>query len=136
SEVSKMELSMVKHVLLVQIVVLRYLKAMLLVLITAITVLVAASLATADRTSSTGGYAVLDQLLVVFLLWPPLAAGAVASPIRWIYRLNSGDPAEPGQTRAALRNVYKDRRLVRFENAIVFLCIVATGLSAAAAVVA
>jgi hypothetical protein len=105
-----MELSMAKHVLHVQIVVLRYLKAMLLVLITAITVLVAASIADADRSTGTGAFAVLDQLLVVFLLWPPLAAGAVASPIRWIYRHNFGDESDPDRQDAALRNVYKDRR--------------------------
>jgi plasmid maintenance system antidote protein VapI len=135
SEVGKMEMSMIKHVLQVQIVVLRYLKAMLLVLITAVTVLVAASIAAADRASAADARVVLEQLLVVFLLWPPLAAGAVASPIRWIYRQNSGEHGQP-DAHAALRNAYKDRRLVRFENAIVFLCIVATALGAAAAIVA
>jgi hypothetical protein len=135
SEVGKMEMSMIKHVLQVQIVVLRYLKAMLLGLITAVTVLVAASIAAADRANATDARVVLEHLLVVFLLWPPLAAGAVASPIRWIYRQNSGEQAQPN-AHTALRNAYKDRRLVRFENAIVFLCVVATVFAAAAAIVA
>jgi hypothetical protein len=136
SEVSKMELSMVKHISQVQIVVLRYLKAMLLVLITAITVLVAASLTTADRAMAADRYVVLEQLLVVFLLWPPLAAGAVASPIRWIYRHSTADQDPAGRPRATLRDAYADRRLVRFENAIVFLCLVATGLAGAASILA
>jgi hypothetical protein len=135
SEVAKMELSLVRHVLSVQIVALRYMKAMLLVLITAITVLVASSMVTASGGAAADGFALLGSQLVVFLLWPPLAAGAVASPIRWIYRQNSSEAAgEDGQ--ASLRDAYNDRRLVRFENAIVFVCIAASVLAVAAAVLA
>jgi transcriptional regulator with XRE-family HTH domain len=117
-ETAKMELSLTKHILLLRIGQLRFFKTLLLVPVTVLTIIFATSMIANDHTSGSASHPALElvQLIAVFLLWGPLAAGAVGSPNRWIYRMSPGV--------GKVENVYDDPRMVRFENGAVLLALI------------
>jgi hypothetical protein len=132
SESAKMELTLVRHILLIRIALLRFIKALLLVPVTVGSVLVSTSIMTAESylNASNGSgdiRSVTFVLCAVFLLWGPIAAAAVSSPAHWIYRQSPGI--------GKVSDVYKDMRMVRYENGVVFLALVSGVLLAIALVV-
>lgn len=93
AEVAKVEYGMARHVLKLRGLVLRYVKALLALLTTALAVysadaVVANVVAGADV--SAGGSAWLAGIILV---WAPVVVLAVTSPIRWIERLMRDDGA-------------------------------------------
>jgi len=110
-EAAKTELSLIRHNLVLRRLVLRYMKALLLFIWTALVLFCLVSWLGADTQRS--------QLLSIgffFLLWSSLAPFWVRAPVRWIYR--EFDQNSPDRTR--------DLHLVSFERFVTWLCLVST----------
>ena len=92
-EVAKIEHGMARHVLRLRGLVLRYVKALLALLTTALAIYVAdaivADLGRGDDLGSTGSVG----LAAVVLIWSPVVVLAVTSPVRWIEDLMRSDGA-------------------------------------------
>ncbi|MGB0114994.1 MAG: hypothetical protein WBP59_17375 [Ilumatobacteraceae bacterium] len=92
-EVAKVERGMARHVLRIRGLVLRYVKALLALLTTALAVYVGdaivAGLAAGEGMTPTGSIALAADVLV----WAPIVVLAVTSPVRWIENLTRGDGA-------------------------------------------
>ena len=92
-EVAKVEYGMARHVLRLRGLVLRYVKALLALLTTAVAVYsadaVVADLPSGENVSPTGGI----WLAGIILIWSPVVVLAVTSPIRWIEHLMRDDGA-------------------------------------------
>lgn len=92
-EVAKIEHGMARHVLRLRGLVLRYVKALLALLTTALAVYVAdaivADLGRGDDLGLTGSVG----LAAVVLIWSPIVVLAVTSPVRWIEHLMRDDGA-------------------------------------------
>ncbi len=92
-EVAKVEYGMARHVLKLRGLVLRYVKALLALLTTAVAVYsgdaVVATLPSGAGMSPTGGI----WLAGIILIWSPVVVLAVTSPIRWIEHLMRDDGA-------------------------------------------
>ncbi len=92
-EVAKVEYGMARHVLKLRGLVLRYVKALLALLTTAVAVYsgdaVVANLPSGEGMSRTGGI----WLAGIILIWAPVVVLAVTSPIRWIEHLMRDDGA-------------------------------------------
>lgn len=92
-EVAKVEHGMARHVLRLRGLVLRYVKALLALLTTALAVYVAdaivADLGRGDDLGLTGSVG----LASVVLIWSPVVVLAVTSPVRWIEHLMRDDGA-------------------------------------------
>ncbi len=84
SEVAKVEHGMARHVLRTQTIVLRYAKALLVLLATAMATFAAA--AVVEGREALGPGAVLT-LAVILLAWAPIVIVAVTAPVRWLDRL-------------------------------------------------
>jgi hypothetical protein len=123
-EVAKVEHGMVRHVLRGQTIVLRYVKALLALLTTAMATFAAA--AVVDRP---GRLAVGDRawLAGILLTWGPIVIVAVTAPVRWLESQLRSD----GATHTA---VSEDPELTHVEVVAVRLALV--GLVAAAAAMA
>lgn len=136
SDVARTEALLARHVLAIRTVVLRYSKALLLMIATTVVTLAASGLVDqAVREDPAGGkfpngfptkYFFLVAL--AYVLWAPLAARAVTSPLRMIQRNT------PGVGRHA--DVYLDKHSTQFEAATVlvtFVVLVATSTGMIAA---
>ena len=106
NEVAKIEHGMARHVLRIQTVVLRYVKALLVLLTTAMATFGAA--AVVDGKSALSGGDVI-WLAGILLAWAPLVIVAVTSPVRWLDRLlrsegatNTAVADDPEMTRVEL----------------------------------
>ena len=92
-EVAKVEYGMARHVLRLRGLVLRYVKALLALLTTAVAVYsadaVVADLPSGESVSPTGSI----WLAGIILIWSPVVVLAVTSPIRWIEHLMRDDGA-------------------------------------------
>ena len=106
NEVAKIEHGMARHVLRIQTVVLRYVKALLVLLTTAMATFGAA--AVVDGKSALAGGDVI-WLAGILLTWAPLVIVAVTSPVRWLGRLLRSEGAtstavsdDPEMTRVEL----------------------------------
>ena len=92
-EVAKIEHGMARHVLKLRGLVLRYVKALLALLTTALAVYggdaIVAGLGQGEQMSVTGSV----WLAAIGLVWAPLVVLAVTSPVRWIERLMRDDGA-------------------------------------------
>lgn len=106
NEVAKIEHGMARHVLRIQTVVLRYVKALLVLLTTAMATFGAA--AVVDGKSTLAGGDVI-WLAGILLTWSPLVIVAVTSPVRWLDRLLRSEGAtstavadDPEMTRVEL----------------------------------
>ena len=80
-EVAKVEHGMVRHVLRIQMIVLRYVKALLALLTTALAVFAAAAVVEGKRSL---GQLDVAWLAAIQMAWAPLAIVAVATPVRWL----------------------------------------------------
>ena len=92
-EVAKIEHGMARHVLKLRGLVLRYVKALLALLTTAVAVYcgdaIVDGLDNGQSMSASGGM----WLAAIALVWAPLVVLAVTSPVRWIERLMRADGA-------------------------------------------
>lgn len=123
-EVTKVEHGLARHLLRMQVIVLRYAKALLALLATAFSAFASAGVV-ADKATLAPGDEV--WLAAILLVWAPLAIVAVTSPVRWLERQLRSE----GATHTA---VTADPELTRVEQVTVRLALV--GYAAAAGAMA
>lgn len=92
-EVAKIEHGMARHVLRLRGLVLRYVKALLALLTTAIAVYVGDAVVAGVEPGEELSMSDRAWLAAVVLLWAPLVVLAVTSPVRWIERAMRDDGA-------------------------------------------
>lgn len=107
-EVAKVEYGMARHVIRVQVIVLRYIKALLVVLTTTVSTFV---MAAAVETSPTVDVSAERWLVATLLLWAPAVLFVAASPVRWLGQLLMTE----GATSAGIRY---DKDLTRLERVV------------------
>ena len=135
-DVARTEALVARHVLLLRTVVLRYSKALLLLIATTVATLAASGLVEqAMREDATNGkfvdgfpYRYLFLVALVYVFWAPLAARSVTSPLRMIQRQTPGV--------GELADVYRDRKSTQFEAAIVFVTLIVLGTASLAMIIA
>lgn len=118
-DVARMEALLARHVLAIRIAVLRYAKALLLLVTTTVaTLAVSGIVEEALRQSPDGGrltagfpYRYFFLVALVYTLWAPAAARSVTAPLRMIHRHTPGV--------GDYSDVYRDRQLTQFESAVV-----------------
>ncbi len=83
-ECAKVEYGMVRHMLRLQVIVLRYVKALLVIVLTAIAAFASAAAVNGETTVSAA-----DQrwIAATFLIWAPAVLIVVSSPVRWLESL-------------------------------------------------
>lgn len=123
-EVAKVEHGMARHVLSIQVIVLRYAKALLALLTSALASFAAAGVVS-SATPLDAGQEV--WLAAIFLAWAPVAIVAVTSPVRWLERQLRSE----GATHVAAA---RDPELTRVETATVRLALGGFATSAVAMV--
>jgi hypothetical protein len=124
-EVAKVEHGMVRHVLRIQMIVLRYVKALLALLTTALAVFAASAVVEGKAALGRADEAWLAGLLVV---WAPFVILAVGTPVRWLERQLRNE----GATHTA---VGQDRALTEVEDATMRIAVVGFVAAAAALVI-
>jgi len=118
-DVARTEALLAKHVLSIRIVVLRYTKALLLLIATTVATLAASGIVEeALHADPSGGrfvtgfpYRYLFLVALVYVVWAPVAARSVTAPLRMIQRHTPGVGEH--------RDVYLDKLLTQFESATV-----------------
>jgi len=121
NEVVKVEYGMARHVLRVQVVVLRYIKALLVVLVSLLLMFVLAAIA--GRAPELGPTA--QRLLAAALaIWAPAALVLASSPVRWLGTLLRRE----GAVSSGIRY---DRELTRLERVVAWFSAAVALLAAA-----
>ncbi len=120
-EVARAEYGMARHTQRLQVIVLRYLKALLVVIVS---LLLVTALAAVVTPPSPAGADVTVWVVALLLAWSPTAMVAVASPVRWLGALLRSEGA-------ARTGVRYDPELTRLERVIALL---STGVTACAVV--
>jgi hypothetical protein len=123
-DVARTEALMARHVLAIRTVVLRYSKALLLLIATTVVTLAASGLVDqAIREDPSGGkfvggfpYRYIFLVGLVYAFWAPLAARSVTSPLRMIQRHTPGVGEH--------RDVYLDKHTTQLESATVIITLV------------
>ncbi|MGZ4710104.1 MAG: hypothetical protein ACXWBN_15320 [Acidimicrobiales bacterium] len=118
-DVARTEALLAKHVLTIRVAVLRYTKALLLLISTTVAILAASGLVEqAMNDDPTGGrfvagfpYRYSFLVALVYVAWAPFAARSVTAPLRMIQRHTPGV--------GSYEDVYLDRRTTQFEPATV-----------------
>ena len=118
-DVARSEALLAKHVLTIRVAVLRYTKALLLLIATTVAILAASGLVEQamnddpDRGRFVAGFPYRYSFLValVYVAWAPLAARSVTAPLRMIQRHTPGVGDH--------QDVYLDKRTTQFESATV-----------------
>ena len=110
-EVAKVEYGMTRHLVRLQVIVIRYVKSLLVFLVTALTVFAAAAVAVRDDRVSVGGQL---WLAVIFAAWAPVAVLAVSSPVRWVDDMLRAEGA-------TAHSVAADYEFARFERVVTFV---------------
>lgn len=124
-EVSKVEHGMARHVLGIQVIVLRYAKALLALLATALCAFSASAVVESSTEVGSGEEVWLAGILLV---WAPLAVVAVATPVWWLEnRLRSEG--------AASTAVSRDKEMTAVERATIALALVGFAAAFSAMVV-
>jgi hypothetical protein len=123
-EVAKIEYGIARHILRVQVIVLRYVKALLAFLTTALAVFAAA--AVLEGTATIGP---TDELWLVCIttVWAPSLVAVVTAPVRWLDQLLRAE----GASRSAVAN---DPELTKVERLAIWAAGVAWLLVAVAAI--
>ncbi|MEI8240693.1 MAG: hypothetical protein WCI22_14865 [Actinomycetota bacterium] len=105
-EVAKVEYGMVRHMLRLQVIVLRYVKALLVIVVTAL-----AAFACAAAVNDQRHITLADERWIAgtLLLWSPIVVLAVASPVRWLESLLRTEGARQA-------SVIRDRELTQLEE--------------------
>ncbi|MFM8312138.1 MAG: hypothetical protein ACKOAZ_09580 [Ilumatobacteraceae bacterium] len=124
-EVTKIEAGMVRHMLRVQVIVLRYVKALLVIVVTALAAF-AASAAVNGRSSI--GAPEERWIAATMAIWAPSVLLAVSSPVQWLSRVLRDEGA-------AHSAVERDAELTHLERVTGRICSIGWGLSMAAAIV-
>jgi hypothetical protein len=83
-EVAKVEYGMARHVLRVEVIVLRYIKALLVVLTTTLTTFVMAAALDSATTVDTSGE---RWVVATLMLWAPAVLFVTSTPVRWLGKL-------------------------------------------------
>ena len=123
-DVARTEALIARHVLAIRTVVLRYSKALLLLIATTVVTLAASGLVDqAVREDPTGGkfvagfpYRYMFLVALAYAIWAPLAARSVTSPLRMIQRRTPGVGEHS--------DVYLDKHTTQFESATIFITLV------------
>jgi hypothetical protein len=118
-DVARTEALLAKHVLTIRVAVLRYTKALLLLISTTVAILAASGLVEqAVNDDPTGGgfvggfpYRYSFLVALVYVVWAPFAARSVTAPLRMIQRHTPGV--------GEYEDVYLDKRTTQFESATV-----------------
>lgn len=118
-EVAKIEFGMTRHLLRLQVIVIRYVKSLLVFLVTALSVFAAA--AVAERDTGVGATGQL-WLAVIFAGWAAIVAVAVSAPVRWVNAMLRADGA-------AANSVASDPEFTRFERVVFAVGAAALALS-------
>jgi hypothetical protein len=105
-EVAKVEYGMARHVIRVQVIVLRYMKALLVVLTTTMATFV---MAAAIESSPTVDSSTERWIIATLVLWAPAVLFVTSAPVRWLGRLLMAE----GATTSGIRY---DRDLTRLER--------------------
>ena len=105
-EVAKIEYGIARHILRVQVIVFRYVKALLAFLTTALAVFAAAAVL---EGSATIGPTEELWLVCITALWAPSLVAVVTAPVRWLDQLLRAE----GASRSAVAN---DPELTRVER--------------------
>lgn len=123
-EVSKVEYGMVRHMVRLQVIILRYVKALLVIVATTLAAFVCAAAVSGDAVLS-----IADQrwIAATMALWAPTVVLVVASPVRWLDRVLRAE----GATHTAVRD---DSELTQVED-LTNRAATAVWLAAAAALV-
>ncbi len=124
-EVTKVEYGMVRHMVRLQVVVLRYVKALLVVVVTSLATFIGAA-AIDDRTAL--GTPAQRWIAGTMLVWAPVVVLAVHAPVRWLGSLLQAEGASNSAVRA-------DTELTRVETLTVRMAGVAWLASAVAMLV-
>ncbi|MEZ5242230.1 MAG: hypothetical protein R2696_10890 [Microthrixaceae bacterium] len=124
-EVAKVEYGMARHVLRVEVIVLRYIKALLVVLTTTLTTFV---LAAVIESSPQVDLSAERWIAASLMLWAPAVLFVSSAPVRWLGQLLVAE----GATTSGIRY---DKSLTQLENvASVFSVVVLIGALTAGAV--
>ncbi|MFT3854242.1 MAG: hypothetical protein QM733_16100 [Ilumatobacteraceae bacterium] len=131
-DVARSEALLARHVLAIRTVVLRYSKAILLLIATTVVTLAASGFVDqAVREDPGGGHFTggfpnrsLFLVALVYVAWSPLAARSVTSPLRMIQRHTPGVGEH--------RDVYLDKSSTQFESATVVITLVVLVLASVA----
>ncbi len=135
-DVARTEALMARHVLAIRTIVLRYSKALLLLIATTVVTLAASGLVDqAIREDQGGGkftggfpYRYIFLVALVYAFWAPLAARSVTSPLRMIQRHTPGV--------GELRDVYLDRHTTQLESATILITLIVLAASDTAMILA
>jgi hypothetical protein len=119
-EVAKVEYGMTRHLVRLQVIVIRYVKSLLVFLVTALTVFAAEAVVVRDDRVGLDGQL---WLAVIFAAWAPVAALAVSSPVRWVDDMLRAEGA-------TARSVAADSEFARFERVVTSVGAVVLALSA------
>jgi hypothetical protein len=105
-EVAKVEYGMVRHMLRLQVIVLRYVKALLVIVITSVATFAAGAAVNGETTVSAA-----DQRWIAgtMLIWAPVVLIVVSSPVRWLESLLRSE----GATHSS---VSRDAELTQLED--------------------
>lgn len=124
-EVAKVEYGMARHVLRVQVIVLRYIKALLVVLLT--TVLMFSLAAVVTRSSMIDS--TTERWIVAFLLiWAPAVLYVTSAPINWLGSLLKSEGAQVTGIRFD-RELTKLERISSYFSVVVFAIAFGCGIS-------
>ncbi len=104
-ECAKVEYGMVRHMLRLQVIVLRYVKALLVIVLTAIAAFTSAAAVNGQATVSAA-----DQrwIAATFLIWAPAVLIVVSSPVRWLESLLRSE--------GAVQSGIRDPELTKLED--------------------
>jgi len=133
-DVARTEALLARHILAIRTVVLRYSKALLLLIATTVVTLAASGLVDQaireDGGKFTDGFPYRFMFLValVYVLWAPLAARSVTAPLRMIQRHTPGVGEH--------RDVYLDKHTTQFESAAVVVTLVVLAFASTAMIIA
>jgi hypothetical protein len=123
-DVARTEALIARHVLAIRTVVLRYSKALLLLIATTVVTLAASGLVDqAVREDPANGkfvagfpYRYMFLVALAYAVWAPLAARSVTSPLRMIQRRTPGVGEHS--------DVYLDKHTTQFESATIFITLI------------
>jgi hypothetical protein len=124
-EIAKIELGMARHLLRLQVIVLRYVKALLAFLTTALAVFAASAAVQGDTVLGTGSELWLGG---IFAAWAPAMVFAVASPVRWIAGLLRAEGA-------TVNSVAADEEYTRIERLTVVTAVIVWSLTSVSEIV-
>jgi hypothetical protein len=125
NEVVKIEYGMARHVLRIQVIVLRYVKALLVVLVSLL--LMFALAAVAGRVPDLGPTA--ERVLVALLaLWAPAVLVVASSPVRWLGSLLRNEGAVSSGIRYDRELTRLERIVAAFSAAVMLLAVLSAVL--------